>query len=110
MSVDTNLHLGWVVVLEEGSNPYDKIDQMDSKWMDFIVGTDPMCGRNNHVCIVQGFNKHIPDDGEGFFLEGKDMGVPDEIPAKITEFLQEYRETHGDDSIVLKYGLLQWFN
>lgn len=81
---------------------------MKGGWDDFIIGTDPMLGKNNHICV---FNN--TDDSTHYDTDGG-LVVFDETPRPLSEtgarFVEAFKDTYGEDSIKLTYGMVVWYN
>lgn len=106
MSVDTHTNIGWIVVLRKDLRA-DACYDMDGDWEDFIVGTDPMCGVDNHICV---FNR--TDDSNHYSLE--ELVEFDDARRPLSEmgakFVEAFKQAYGEDSIKVVYGALRWYS
>lgn len=106
--MDTNTNIGWIVVLREDLRA-DLCYDMPGGWDDFIIGTDPMCGTTDHICV---FNK--TDDSSHYDLERDGLiefdGEPRPLSKAASRFVEAFKENYGEDSIRLVYGAVMWYS
>lgn len=115
MGVHAVVELGWFVIINEDDDIIENQDILVYKhdkpeWEDFLIGTDPICGTNNHYCV---FNRNNLSRGIDLYDHTvisfrTDFKIPTEPPAEIQEFIDAYKESFGEDSIKLDYGIIAY--
>jgi hypothetical protein len=126
MSFTTSIKFGWFCVLREDLDAYDACyDLADETGNEFyrelLASTDPITGKNAHICvfnkIVAGSHSIHLDDYTVVYTDRlpaveitgasyKINGLLPEVPSIILQFINEFRNKYGDDSITLRYGLV----
>lgn len=115
MGVETSVNLGWFVVINEDDDILENQDILADKhnkpeWGDFFIGTDPMCGDNDHYCVANDrrFSNNIDLYDHTVVSFTTDFKIPKEVPVEIKEFISAYIEEFGEGSIKLDYGLIAY--
>lgn len=111
MSVDRNLSVGWYCILDKSINFHDANDELgkeNPQWRDFIVGTDPMLGQYNHICVFNTKDSRLVDDEDYVAFEFPTQMPP--LSEKAERFVDAFREKYGDSSIRVVCGLVNWYS
>lgn len=115
MGVSRNLSVGWYCEIPKSMDAYEICEEIAAdngkQWEEFIIGTDPMCGDNDHICIFNTVNQRDFDTSDHFhfsipYLESKRK----QVPPTIREFEQLVNAKYGDDTLILHYGVVNWFS
>lgn len=108
MSINSNINIGWILVLREDLRA-DACYDMEGDWDDFIVGTDPICGRTNHICVFNRTrdSKHYNTEDEGL-VEFDAVRRP--LSDNGAKFVEAFKKAYGEDSIKLTYGMVVWYS
>jgi len=107
MGVETKVNIGWIPVLRRDLVAWQVCEAVGVP-DDYIIGTDYITGKQNHVCL---FNH--TDDSAHYDLNKTGIVRFDTEPKPLTEsataFVQAVKTKFGENSIMLVYGARQWY-
>lgn len=117
MGVARNLNLGWYIEFPEKT----KIGKVEERLTeqgfkhpdDYIIGIDPINGRQNHIAVpdYQNLTLKIDDEDDTMVIcwdqiERMRMTCPEPL----IKYVNDVNSIFGDGFATLKFGLIQWYN
>lgn len=112
MGIRKHLNIGWIVVLGIPISAYEiceELAKINPAWSEFIRGTDPLSGMDNHICV---FNRtkdsEIIHHEDSFFFPI--LTVPTKISDEAKEFVNAVRDKYGLDAIEVVFAARQWYS
>lgn len=117
MGVYRNLNFGWYVEFPEGTSIWRVSEEMDKHGFkyaeDFVIGIDPITGRQNHIGVPNYDNLTLRiDDGDDTLVLRWDQIERMRMvrPEPLIQYVNNVNSIYGDDFAAVKFGLIQWFN
>lgn len=112
MSVQQNINVGWYCIIDPELDAYEMCEEFairNPKWEEFIVGTDPMCGKTDNYCVFNkgGYSQQFDNCSDTAYFN---MIEKPPVPEEIYQFMTLVDEIYGDDSIQLQYGVVIWYS
>lgn len=108
MGIRRHITIGWICILREDLHAYTICEELGRE--DFIVGTDGICGEQNHICVFNATkDTHFRLDAEDHVLvKFSDPHPP--LTEEAEQFILLVKERYGDDAVEVVYGALNWYS
>lgn len=110
--IERNVNVGWYCILDKSINYQDACEELGNEnpgWREFLAGTDPMLGENNHICVFNRTKDSKMVDAEDYIaFEFPTQLKP--LSEKAEQFVEAFRAKYGDNSIRVTCGLVNWYS
>lgn len=117
MGVERHLNFGFYIETPEGSNFWKIAESLEAAGFkykeDFVVGIDPITGRQNHIGVPNYDNLTLSiDDGDDTLVLRWDQIERMRMarPEPLFQYVRDVNSIYGDDFAIVKFGLIHWFN